>query len=105
MMDLPDHAAGRGRVRQSGLASDAVELEADQRLALLVLTPDRAADLLERDGLGGHGDDPSSSRSSVSRSVRLAALTATRLQRRNLDVAPGRDRTRRILMFERVERR
>src|SRR5215470_20147703 len=98
MMDLPEHAAGRGRVRQSGLASDAVELEADQRLALLVLTPDRAADLLERDGLGrSHDDIPPGSRDPacrdyvlVGRHVGLAAFATTRLQRRNLDVASRR---------------
>ena len=35
----------------------------------------------------------------------LAALAAARLQRRNLDVAARRDRARRILMLQRVERR
>src|SRR3954470_22795443 len=60
MMDLGDHAAGRGRIRHLGDAADPVQPEPDQGLALSVMTANRAAGLLDLDGLCavGHGALP-----------------------------------------------
>src|SRR5579863_6118107 len=55
MSDLGDHAARGRRIGDIRAAANAIEAEADQGAALVAATPDRAADLLERDGLGlGH---------------------------------------------------
>src|SRR3712207_3959278 len=51
VLDLLDHAADRGRVFQGRSTVKLVELETDQRLALLGLAADRRADLLNGDGL------------------------------------------------------
>src|SRR5262245_46806552 len=51
-----DHAAGHRRVGQFLDAADLVEAEPDQGLALHVVAPHRAADLLDADGFpGSHG--------------------------------------------------
>src|SRR5262249_13128768 len=47
--DLGDHAAGLRGIRQLGDAPDPVEAEPDQRLALRMMAPDRAAGLLDLD--------------------------------------------------------
>src|SRR5690606_1123737 len=55
--DLGDHAAHRRGVLQRGLAAHAVQAQARQGGALVVLAADRAADLTHGDGLlvlGGH---------------------------------------------------
>src|SRR5882762_10130124 len=53
MRDFGDHAARGRRVRKLADATDAIESEADKGLALVVAAPDRAADLLDLDGLPG----------------------------------------------------
>src|SRR5262245_2428681 len=83
MMHLLDHAAGRRRINESGPAADAVEPEADQRLALFVLPPDRTADLLDRDGLGRRHDDvPPILRASASPRAQSADASASPPSRR-----------------------
>src|SRR4029450_4273535 len=47
MPDLGDHAAGLRGIRQFGDAPDPVEAEPDQRLALRMMAPDRAAGLVD----------------------------------------------------------
>src|SRR5262245_32592926 len=47
--DLGDHAAGLRGIRQFGDAPDPVEAEPDQRLALRMMAPDRAAGLFDLD--------------------------------------------------------
>src|ERR1700722_4050653 len=61
--DLVDHAAHRRRVLELGDASDAVEAQADQRLALRVMPPRCASGLLDLDGFRRfrHGALPQSS--------------------------------------------
>src|SRR5712671_3570697 len=49
VLNLGDHAANRRGVLQLGDATDLVELEADQRLALRVMAADCAANLLDLD--------------------------------------------------------
>src|SRR5262245_62681553 len=49
MLDLGDHAAGLRGIRQLGDAPDPVEAEPDQRLALGMMAPDRAAGLFDLD--------------------------------------------------------
>src|SRR3712207_5026458 len=67
VLDLFDHAANRGRVFQGRGPMKLVELEPDQRLALLGLAADRGSDLLDGDGLAagsgriGHGRLPHAS--------------------------------------------
>src|SRR3954466_1514318 len=81
MLDLGDHAAGHWRVRQAADTADLVEFETDQRFALGVLAPHRAADLFDLDGFArGH---VSVSRL-ISRGFAVGALAAS-LKRRNLD--------------------
>ncbi len=51
LLDLADHALRLRRVRQFAGAADFVQLEADQRLALVVMAPRRARHLLDLDRL------------------------------------------------------
>ena len=53
MAHLVDHAADRRRIGQLARPVPLVEPEADQRRALVLRTPDRAADLGDADGLAG----------------------------------------------------
>src|SRR6266436_9520518 len=53
MRDFGDHPARGRRVRELADATDAIESETDKGLALVVAAPDRAADLLDLDGLPG----------------------------------------------------
>src|SRR5579862_7750166 len=64
VLDLGDHAAGRRRVGHLGGASDPVELEPDQGLALGVVAANGTADLLDGDLLVGfaHSGLPALSR-------------------------------------------
>src|SRR3712207_682751 len=64
VLDLFDHAAHRGGVGKLGGPMKLVELQADQRLALLGVATDRRSDLLNGDGGGSrlrllcHGGEP-----------------------------------------------
>src|SRR5258708_33791115 len=60
MRDLGDHAPRRRRVLQFADATDTIESEADEGLALVVAAPVPAADLLALYGLPGgrHGEPP-----------------------------------------------
>src|SRR5260370_15627453 len=53
MRDFGDHPARGRRVLKLADATDAIESETDKGLALVVAAPDRAADLLDLDGLPG----------------------------------------------------
>src|SRR5690606_3953752 len=53
VLDARDHAAHGGRILEGRATVELVEAEADQRLALHAGTAQRAADLHDRDGLGG----------------------------------------------------
>src|SRR3569623_301876 len=98
MLHLADHAVRRRVIRQFAHAPDLVQTEADQRLALIEVLAQRARDLLDLDGLCfGH--------ELLRGRFRLAAFATTRLQRGHLDVAARRDRTRRVLVLERIEGR
>src|SRR5712675_1519968 len=107
MLNLGDHAANCRGVLQLGDPADLVELEADQRRTLRVVAADRAAGLLDLDHLCGLGHR----HYSVTRESACClfghrfgvAADAARLQGGHLDVAARRDRTRRILMLQRVE--
>src|SRR5579864_6441754 len=62
MRHLGDHAARCRRILQLSDAADAIQAEADQRLALIVPAPDRATGLFDPDFLrGGHGRVPTHS--------------------------------------------
>src|SRR5204863_7703644 len=54
VVDLVDHAAHRRTVLQRGTAMQLVQPQPDQGLALVETPADRAADLLDDDGLVGH---------------------------------------------------
>src|SRR5260370_25169430 len=92
MRDFGDHPACGRRVRKLADATDAIESEADKGLALVVAAPDRAADLLDLDGLPGgrircrHWRTPQTSLFGGS-GLGVGVATA-RLQRRHLDVSP-----------------
>src|SRR5450755_4731002 len=59
MPQLADHAARRWRIRQVAGATDLVESEPDQGLALVMVTPRGARHLLDLDGFClGHTRDP-----------------------------------------------
>src|ERR1700726_2451418 len=107
MLNLCDHAANCRGVLQLGNPADLVELEADQRRPLRVVAADRAAGLLDLNHLCGLGHDNNSRKRRRARCLFGhhfgVAADAARLQRRHLDVAARRDRTRRILMLQRVE--
>ena len=109
MLHLADHAARRRIVRQFLDAADLVQPEPDQGLALRMMAPLRAAGLLDLDGLCV----AMSSLWLCLRCERLDSIRrhfavdagAPRLQGGDLDVAPLRDRARRILMLQRIEGR
>src|SRR4030088_31133 len=99
MLNLCDHAANCRGVLQLGDPADLVELEADQRRALRVVAADRAAGLLDLDHLCGLGHRRKLRNARETRVLLFChhfgvAADAARLQRRHLDVAARRHRTR-----------
>src|SRR6266536_4482079 len=106
MLDLGDHAAGLRRVGQLRYPIHPVEPEPDQGLALVVLAAGGASDLPHLDLRStGHAVLPAPAALALVRRRVGTAVPATRLQGRDLQIAPCRNRARAVLPLERVEGR